>query len=135
MAFPGAFRVVNATVRPNVGTGGKNTPKPFPYSTTALIKRTRSMMVTAAAGNAGTIYVAFNLGPGDSNATRAQTVATATGRERTFLKLAAGQSYTFNGMNLGSAADRDIVFGTGYSYIHASATPNNLAICSWLEQD
>jgi hypothetical protein len=37
-------------------------------------------------------------------------------------------------MPLGSAAARDLVFGTGFTYIHASATPNNIAVCTWYEQ-
>ena len=131
--FAGAWKVSQATVRPNIGTGGLITPKPFPYGSAASIMRLKSCMVTAAAGNAGTIYVAFNFGTYGASATHNQTRSTATKRERTMLKIAAGQSFTFSGMNFGGPADRSICFGSGFSYIHASATPNNLAVCTWLE--
>lgn len=133
MAMKGSFKIVSATVRPNLGTGGLIHPKPFPLSGAASVRRLRSLMVTAARGNAGTIYCGFT--HGGSGATINQTRTTATGRERTMIALTSGQSFTFSGMNIGGAADRDICFGSGYSYIHASATPNNLAICTWLDQD
>ncbi len=126
MGFQGAFKIVGATLRPT----SANVPKPFPYGPTANIVRVKSMMVTAAAGNAGTIYCAFNLGTG---ATVAQTTRAAADRERTMFPLAAKQSITFSGMTFGGYAERDICFGSGFSYIHSGGTSNG-AICTWLEQ-
>lgn len=116
----GAFEFTQATVRPNVGTGGSNTPKPFPTNGTV---RTPSLSVTAAAANAGTIYISSSSG-----------VSTATGRERTMIKLSAGQTFTFTGIPIGGPGYRDMVFGSARSYIHVSATPNNLAICTYYKQ-
>ena len=116
----GCFEFTQATVRPNIGTGGLNTPKPFPTNGTV---RTPSMSVTAAGGNAGTIYIST-----------LSTASTATLREQTMIKLTAGQTFTFTGIPIGGPGYRDMVFGSARSYIHVSATPSVRAICTFYKQ-
>jgi hypothetical protein len=128
MALGGAFKVVTATRR--VATA--HIPVPFPYGALASIRRVKSMMVTAAHGNAGTVHIGFNPATG-MGATVNQTVTTSIGRERTQMALTAGQSITLSGMTFGGRAEHDIAFGSGLTYICSSGTSNG-AICSWLEQ-
>ena len=107
------LKIAQASVR--VSTS--NTGKVFPSNT---IIRTPSLSVTAPKGNSGTIYLAFNATtPAGWNATR---------RETSLIPLTSGQSFTFGGIERDGTGIRDISFGTGISYILASATSQKAII-------
>lgn len=122
MAIAGSGRwvTVQATARVRVRTGGTVTAMPIPESHTAtgtarstpLITSTAALL-TASENNAGTIYFCPGR-PGTS---------TATVRRTTMIPLTAGKSLSITGTAIGKNGPRDYVFGTGYSYITASATP------------
>jgi hypothetical protein len=71
-------------------------------------------MITAANGNAGTVYLRFQ-------ATQPANQQVQS-REQTMIPLKSGVSVTFEGVGRGSAAPEMLVFGTGYSYAMTDAT-------------
>lgn len=116
------MRITSATVR----TKTANTGVPFP---TTGITRTPSLVVTAPQSMAGTIYI-YTTG------TKAATTPTrAVGdRGNSMIPLTAGQSFTFGGMTRGAGSDRDLTFGTGYTYIFGDATSRR-ATLTWFTWD
>lgn len=87
------------------------------------IIRTSKLTVTCAAG-AGTMYVFM----GTSGVSR-----NGTTRERTMIPLTKGQSFTFTGVPLANGGYHSISFGTGYSYIYSSATPQRATFAYYSE--
>ena len=121
MAMAGAIKNVQATIRFTAASGGSITGKPFPAGTAPT--RAPSLAVTYPKGQAGTLYISTTGGS-----------STATVRNFTMIPLTAGQTYTFTGVPWGSSGYRDIAFGTGYTYLHCSATPRT-ALITYYQQD
>lgn len=80
-----------------------------------------TIAVTAGNNNAATIFLSPNTG------------ANATVNRAISIPLTAGQTFTFNGMKLGTGGDRNILMGTGLYYVSSSATPNT-AVFTYLKQ-
>ena len=120
----GRWKIVTATVRVRSATGGNVTPIPIPegWSANASLKFTPGAMITAPSSNSGTIYFSDK-----------SSVSNATTRETTMTPLTAEKTLSFTSQFLGESGIRMMVFGTGYTYIHASATSQK-AILTYFQQ-
>ena len=117
------FRFAQATVRlAEMATG-------IPFPSAAYVD-TPTMMVTAAGGNGGTVYLCACATTTSPGITSLGAGRGATIRETTMIPLAAGESVTFTGQPIGSGGDLYYRFGTGYSYLFGSATSQKI-ICTY----
>lgn len=74
---------------------------------------------------AGTLYIYT------TSTKAATTPARGVGdRGNSMISLTSGQSFTFGGMSRGAGSDRDLTFGTGYTYLFSDATSRR-ALLTW----
>lgn len=112
-----AVRIVSATARVHVAGYGRCFPAVSTLQNRNPIRCTE-MTVTGfgweVLGSFATIYLAFQ-------ATAPQNWSQQTIQQRA-IPLIPGESITFRSTSWGGGAKREMMFGTGYSYIVAAAT-------------
>lgn len=87
------------------------------------IIHTSNLIITHSAG-AGTMYVFF----GSSG-----TARNGPTREETMIPINPGKSFSFRGLPLAQGGFHSMSFGTGFSYIYSSATPQRASF-AYLKQ-
>jgi hypothetical protein len=122
----GRWKTVQATIRSKTISNGVVTGVPYPETSLTTnggtFIYTPAYSVTAGNGNNGTIYLGTTGGGANS-----------TVNETTRIPLAAGETFSFTGVAIGNLGPRDFILGTGYTYIHASATSQR-AVLTYYKQ-
>ena len=124
----GHWKLTQATTRVRALATGY----PFPEAGVSRPIGVMALSITAAYSNAGTIFIRM----GDTALAGITCVAAGRGatiKNKTMIPLLKGQTYSFTGMGVGGPTPRTMLFGTGRTYLYASAT-GQVAICTYMEQ-